>query len=299
MTQYNQLQQGLALIIKNIGNVSGMKLFYGAFKLDSDPAERKNLDDIESLAKGSGFDPFIQTRQQFAYWLIQSDLYLTNSNFKRDIFLKRFLSQRDKAEAELEKVKPDIAMLNNKLTKLQIHLQALEQYGKPINQLSTVKEIEDKISSNIEILEKGKPYQVLKVIRQIFFQSEKYIKVMDRWIGNKTLDYFASTPDVSIMVLTTEIDKTLAFQIVLKRINEERKNKIQIRKCDRKDFHDRYIITDKELWSLGPSLKDAGYKTWGTVTRADDEEKKDKINKKFDDLWGKSKEMELENNPFI
>lgn len=287
MAQYNQLQQGLALIIKNIGNVSGLKLFYNALKLDSDPAERKNLDDIESLAKGSGFDPFMQTRQQFAYWLIQSDLYLTNSNFERDIFLKRFLSQLDKAESELEKVKPDIAMLNNKLTQLQIYLQALEQYGKPINQLSTVKQIEDKISSNIEILEKGKPYEVLKVIRQIFSQSEKYIKVMDRWIGNKTLDYFASAPDVSIMILTTEIENTVAFETILKRINDERNNKIDIRKCDRKDFHDRYIITDKELWSLGPSLKDAGYKIWGTITRADDEEKRDKINQKFDDLWKK------------
>ena len=115
---------------------------------------------------------------------------------------------------------------------------------------------------------------------------------MDRWVSSKTFEYYATAPDIPIMTLTTEIDNSITLQIILKRLNEERENKIQIRVCDKKEFHDRYIITDKELWMVGPSLKDAGYKTWGTITRAEDSEKKEKINQKFDGIWENSKKFE-------
>lgn len=287
VANYIQLITDLDELLKNIGNVSGMKLLYNVIKQDSDKLQKQQFDQMESSFSHL-VDPFYQPRIFFTQWLIQSDLYLQYSNFEKDIFLKRFLKQRDKVENELEKKKPNTVIMTSYLSNLRMQLQALEQYGKRISLLSKSKKIESETSTNIEIFEKGKPYEALKVIGQIFCKSEKYIKLMDRWIGNKTLDYFVSTPNVSIMILTTEIENMVAFEIVLKRINDERNNKIEIRKCYRKDFHDRYIITDKELWSLGPSLKDAGYKTWGTITRADDEEKRDKINQKFDDLWEKS-----------
>ena len=287
MANYNQLIADLDEILKNVGNVSGMKLMYNAIKQDSDARQKQEFNQMESSFSHL-IDPFYQTKTFFTQWLIQSDVYLRNTNFEKNIFLKRFLKQREKTENELDKAKPETTVLNSLLTNLRMHLQALEQFEKRVNPLVTVKEIEDKTNSNIEILEQGKPYEVFKVIGKIFSQSEKYIKLMERWISIKTLDYFVSTRDVSIMILTTEIENTVAFETILKRINEERDNKIDIRKCDRKDFHDRYIITDKELWSLGPSLKDAGYKTWGTITRADDEEKRDEINQKFDDLWKKA-----------
>ena len=290
MSNYQHLLTNLDLLLNNVGNVSGIKLLYNAIKQDSE--QKRELEQMESSFSHL-VDPLYQTKTLFNQWLLQSDIYLKNSNFKKDIFLTRFLKQREKIEFELNKTKPNTTILNSLLTNLRMNLHALEQNGEHVNSLSVNnKELNNNLNSNIVILEQGKPYDVLSIISKIFSKSKKYIKVMDRWVSSKTFEYYATAPDIPIMTLTTQIDTTLELQIMLKRLNEERENKIQIRRCNKQDFHDRYIITDEELWSVGPSLKDAGYKTWGTITRAEDNEKKDEINQKFDEIWEKSRKFE-------
>ena len=103
---------------------------------------------------------------------------------------------------------------------------------------------------------------------------------MDKWVSDKTLEYFASAPEVPIKILTSVIDnkKRVQFQVMLNRINETRSNPIEVRICDPKEFHDRYIISGKELWVIGSSLKDVGYKNWTTLNRVEDGEKRKELN---------------------
>ena len=289
-TQYYQLLQYLDLIRQKVNNIHGLKFIYNLGKKIADPAEQEDLNLLESVAKPF-FDPFTESRQMFSQWVIQSDVYIENSNFSKDNFLKRFVKQRDKVENEFDKIKPNSTKLSEKIGQLRIQLDALEKHGKHVSQIPNLGKQSEPQTDNTMLIEKGKPFHALKQISQIFQSAKGPIKIMDKWISDKTLEFLISVPDVQIRILTSNIEEKsqIKFDILLRRINEERTNPIEVKKCDPKEFHDRYIITKNELWAIGGSLKDVGYKTWNTINKIDDEETRNEINNIFDLLWKSTK----------
>lgn len=284
--QYYQLAQALDVILQKVNGIHGLKFIYSAAKKSANRTEQADMNFLESIAKPF-FDPFTESRQMFTQWVIHSDVFITNSNFQKDSFLKRFIKQRDKVQTEFDKTKINSTKLAEKIGELRIHLDALEKHGKRV---AIVPHLQEKTTPQLDstiILEKGNTIYALKQVSNIFNNSKGFLKVMDKWVSDRTLEYFASVPEVPIKILTSNIDnkKRISFQVMLNRINETRSTSIEVRICNPKEFHDRYIITGKELWIIGSSLKDAGYKNWTTLNRLEDNEKRKELNKIFDKLW--------------
>ena len=284
-----QLIQTLDLIIQRVNKFYTSKSLWNLGKvLDSNDVAA--MRDIESLEKNS--DIYSEIHQLFTNWVIQSDIYISNSNFQKDSFLSRFIKQRNKTEREMGKEKINIVKLLTTVSELKTHVVALEQHGKR-KKPKIPKSPKDKSlkteSQNTVRLEKGKKVDILKQVSKILNNSTKFIKIMDNWIGLRTLDYLTSIPDIPVMVLTSDIGKKrVEFETLLRRINEERSKPIEIRTCRPKDFHDRHIINGKELWMIGSSLKDAGYTNSTLLTEIKDKYQRDEINKTFDVLWKNS-----------
>ena len=287
-TQYYQLIQELDVILQKVNNIHTLKFGWNLGKKLLDSTEIVDTKMLESF--GKFLDPFTESRQMFTQWLIQSDVFITNSNFQKDVFLKRFVKQRDKVQTEFEKTKVNSTKLTEKIGELRIHLDALQQHGK---QIVITPKLQKKVPLQLDstiILEKGKTVEILRRVSEVFNSSTKFLKVMDNWIGAKTLEYFTSLPEIPVKILTSNIKKNdlVSFQVMLNRINETRSNPIEVRLCEPKEFHDRYAINGKELWMIGASLKDVGYKTWTTINKINDEDQRQEINKIFDVLWRKS-----------
>ena len=293
-TQYYQLIYGIDAMLQKVNDMHKLRFIYRSAKKSVNRNELNDLNFLESIAKPF-FDPYAENRQIFAHWMIQSDIYITNSRFEKDRFLKRFLKQCDKVQIEFDKVKINSAKLIEKIEELRIHLDALEQHGKRIDITPKLQKIEARQSENSIILEKGKTAKILKQVSEVFNNSTKFLKVMDKWVGVKTLEYFIAVPDVPVRILTSNIEKKsqLEFQVLLKRINETRSNPIDVHLCDPKEFHDRYIINGEELWMIGSSLKDVGYKNWTTLNRITGIEKRKELDKIFNRLWKKSIMIDL------
>ena len=292
--QYYQLVQTLDLILQKTNNLHGLRFFYSAAKKSANRTEKEDMNLLESIAKPF-FDPYAESRQIFTQWIIQSDVFVTNSKFEKDNFLKRFLKQRDKVQTEFDKTKINSIKLTEKIGELRIHLDALQQHGKRVNITPKLQKIEPIPSDNTIILQKGKTVEILRQISEVFNNSTRFLKVMDNWVGVRTLEYFTAIPDIQVKILTSNIEKKnqVEFHVMLKRINETRSNPIEVRLCEPKEFHDRYVIGGKELWMIGSSLKDVGYKNWTTINRINDNEQRKELNKIFDGLWKKSTVFDL------
>lgn len=287
--QYGQLVQSLDVILQKVVDVHKLRFIYNFAKKSGSRAEQDDLGLLESIAKPF-IDPYIDSRQLFTQWIIYSDIYVTNSNYTKDAFLKRFIKQRDKVQTEFDKSRPDSKKLMMKVGELRIHLDALEQNGKRAVKTANMPEKSTPQLDNTIILEKGKTVDILRQVSDILNASTGFLKVMDKWVSDRTLDYFASAPEIPIRILTSNIDtkRLVPFQVMLNRINETRQNKIEVRACSPSEFHDRYIITEKDLWIIGSSLKDVGYKNWTTINRSGDGKKRKELSEIFDKLWSGS-----------
>lgn len=282
--QYHQLAQIIDIILQKVNGIHVLKFGWNLGKKILDDVDVQDMNLLESVGTPF-FDPYIESRQMFVQCVIQSDVYITNSNFTNDTFLKRFVKQRDKVQTKFDKTKPNSTKLTEKIGELRVHLDALEQHGRRVSTVPSLNEPEPPNETTTKLIAKGKPFDAIRQVAQILETSKDSIKIMDRYVSEKTLEFLATAPDVQIKIITTTIESQIKFDIFLRRINEERTNPIKVKICDSKEYHDRYIITKKEVWSIGGSLKDVGYKTWSTINKIDDEDIKKEVNNIFDRLW--------------
>jgi hypothetical protein len=282
---YHTIAALLNEIIRIANNLQLGGLLYNAWKNDQGSA-KSDIKVVESL--GTIVDVFSGLRNMFTQFVIEGDLFV--ENFAIDNFLKRFLSTRDKVQNELDKKKPDMPYLATLLSQLKLHLDALQNYGKPSSSEKPESRIQQSEIPDVIILEKGKPAQALADIERIFHNAKSCVKIMDKWVSDKTLEFLFSSSQIPIRILTSVIEEKSAarFYTLYRRMREERGENIEVRKCSPQEFHDRYIITGDELWMLGPSLKDASYKNWGTITRIKDEARRKEIEDTFDAIWKRS-----------
>jgi hypothetical protein len=187
---------------------------------------------------------------------------------------KRLLSRLDKAQ-EGVRVKTRVNATKKLLTSLKSKTLV---YNSDIPTM-TPKEA---------VLAPGSPFQGLLQLTNVFNSVTEYVKICDPWADLKTLELFLSIPkNVEIKFLTENTggkSKANRFKRACKAFQEEHPG-FEIRKGQ--GLHDRFILTAKQGWSVGSSLKDFG-KDFTALTPLSDGVKKD-TEKIFDELWRKAR----------
>jgi len=139
------------------------------------------------------------------------------------------------------------------------------------------------------IVPSGKPFTGSIKLKEILKDSQGYVKIIDPYVDETTLELLLDVPnDLSIKLLTAQIGgdgKERRFRRKCQMFKEERP-KFEIRKCDPKLFHDRFILTQIQGWNIGTSLKDVGKKM--SMIKEMTVQTKHEVEKMFDQTWVKS-----------
>lgn len=287
---YSLKQTGYA-IFQEINKISGMVGLYRISKPFLHPQDQRNLSDWEK-AIGPAVDILYNVRNAFIEWSAQCDLEL--SNYKRTPQVRAFEREKNGVKRLLEKKKADYSILATKMRGTMLALEVVERTA-----IKKDLKLEEKVpASAVEVItvEKAQPFTTLKRVEGIFQNAVGYVKIMDKWAGERTLDFVWKIPaGIPVMVLTSVIqEKSKAkFQVAYERIIKERSGGLEIRRCEPSELHDRCILTQNELWISGPSLKDLGITKWGIVAKIGDVAKKVEIEKKFDELWKSGRPLDL------
>lgn len=285
---FASLRQSGNVILQEINRIGGLVTIYRLGKPLLSSGEQRGLNDLEQTF-GSIIDPLTNIRNLFIQWNAQCDLEL--SNYKRTQQVRNFEREKNGVRKLLEKKnKPDYSML---LSRMQGTLLALELVERTSvrNELSP----EFKVPTgaiDVITVEKAQPFAALKRVESIFQSANSYVKIMDKYVGEHTLDFVWKVPtQIPVSILTSIIQKKPQFDAAHKRILKERQGGLEIRICEPSELHDRYIITQNEFWQSGPSLKDLGITKWGILAKIGNITTKAEIEKKFDDLWKSSKQF--------
>lgn len=140
------------------------------------------------------------------------------------------------------------------------------------------------------VLHPGSPYLSWLKIGEILKPSKIYVKIIDPYATEETLQHLLHTNEkVNLRFITAFSFKRQSYKPIFyaacKQFKKERQ-KFSAVECSSTDIHDRYFINEKEVWMMGPSIKNAGTK-FGTIARIDDSQGKREIMQFFDDLWSK------------
>lgn len=87
-------------------------------------------------------------------------------------------------------------------------------------------------------------------------QSKKRIILIDNYVDESILILFSKTK-FKVIIYTKNITNQL--QLDLKKYNQQYDN-IEIKEI--KNFHDRFLVIDEEIYHFGASLKDLGKKVF-------------------------------------
>ena len=144
------------------------------------------------------------------------------------------------------------------------------------------------------LLQPGKPFSAQKVLRAMLAGAGRYVKILDPWVNDRSLDPLLDVKNgVEIRFLCSltgggEKERRLARSV--KNLQVE-KPTFSLRKAKREEMHDRWIITDKGIWSLSQSMKDIGRRETIAFIASHSKQMKKKVESFFDTLWEKAIEI--------
>jgi len=223
---------------------------------------------------------------QFDPWLESVKSFLSNiSIWKRDLkepnsqqLIKSFDLIYEYARLET-RIRQALAILKGISNKPLI-------YNKDIPQKPPKEEVKELI------LPPGSPYTGFRKMEDLLKEAKGYIKIIDPYVDEETLDLLLDVPkEISILILTEFIggeDKEKRFIKLCQKFKAERP-KFNIRKCGPRLIHDRFILTHGKGWSIGTSIKDIGKKLSMIAELSDNA--RGRIETLFDELWNKSKDI--------
>lgn len=225
--------------------------------------------------------------RQLMSWLENMKSFLsTISIWKRNLKEPNSHQLTGRLEKVLEYVKPE-TKIKRAIINLRGFSNKLLIYNKDIPKKSTKIEVVDEI-----LLPPGSPYTGFRKIEGLLNEASGYIKIIDPYVDEETLDILLSTPkSIPILLLaayTGGKKKGKRFIRLCQRFKAEKPN-FEIRKCGPKVIHDRFILTQRKGWNVGTSLKDIG-KRLSSITRLSDT-LRTKAEKVFDDLWNHSESL--------
>lgn len=133
------------------------------------------------------------------------------------------------------------------------------------------KQLESSTLGNAAIFFMGTFYDAKSFVGDLVAKANESLILIDDYVSKATLDILRGRKDgVSITIYTTSKprNKDRLSENEIKDFNKQY-GKLEVKSDD--TFHDRFLIIDnKELYSIGASLKDAGSKTFA-INRMDDE----------------------------
>ena len=133
------------------------------------------------------------------------------------------------------------------------------------------KRFEVSTPGNAAIFFMGTFYDAKSFVGDLVAKANESLVLIDDYVSKATLDILRGRKDgVSITIYTTSKprNKDRLSENEIKDFNNQY-GKLEVKSDD--TFHDRFLIIDnKELYSIGASLKDAGSKTFA-INRMDDE----------------------------
>ncbi len=153
-------------------------------------------------------------------------------------------------------------------------------------------EIPETIHEEI-ILNPGEPESALLEIRKRLGSARKFVNIIDPYIGQITLDLLLSVAeDVPIKVITAYTGGKNVGRFIreCRNFKKERPTFV-IRKCDPSLIHDRFILTDSNVWNVGTSIKDVG-KSLSMIKQLTPTNRS-KMHRFFEDLWRDSIVLDL------
>ena len=147
---------------------------------------------------------------------------------------------------------------HNTFQRLHIIETKLLEHDNILNSLETTK-------PKVGIFFNGEFFDSYVFIIDLIKQAKTEIILIDNYISEKTLDLFKNKiKEVKVTIYTKAITKELLE--IKSKFNQQYGN-LEIKKFTKS--HDRFLLLDKQVYHIGSSLKDIGYK-WTAFSRMDD-----------------------------
>lgn len=114
---------------------------------------------------------------------------------------------------------------------------------------------EDSVSSTSPaVYDSTTPFQSVRALQKVFEEATTSIKIVDNYIGPKTLDYLISVPEIPIQIIAEQDKFERGFQTAYEAFKQEYNSTIQIADGGKK-FHGRFIIADDNGYLIDHSIK--------------------------------------------
>ena len=159
--------------------------------------------------------------------------------------------------------------------------------------LKTVKDlIGESIGVKTWLIEAGRVYSGKKLLQEILYNNiGSYVKLCDPYVSARTLDFLSNIDKkCKVSILTQTIENKGNFERELKDfIKEFPLIEIEVKIYSTSALHDRYLITDDSVWSIGSSLKDLGKKD--TIVSKLGDEIKFALQETFEKRWQESQPL--------
>ena len=143
------------------------------------------------------------------------------------------------------------------------------------------------------VIEAGKVYSGKKLLQEIVRPHVgSFLKICDPYLGARTLDFINDIDHkCKVKLLTQTVENKGNFQRELKDFQREYPDiEVAVRVYSKSTLHDRYMISDGSVWSIGSSLKDLGNKD--TIVTRLGEEVEFALEEMFERRWQESTPLE-------
>ena len=132
-----------------------------------------------------------------------------------------------------------------------------------------------------EIVEpEAKPFDAYQQIGKILSLATREVKIIDPYVDERLfpLYFHGLPPNVNLRILTKRMLNK--FKIVAEKFKIQKSN-FEVRRST--EIHDRYLIIDQRVWTIGQSIKDAGIKPLYII----EIQNVKTVEKMFYDLWAR------------
>lgn len=162
----------------------------------------------------------------------------------------------------------------------------LEQFHLAYNNLKLDLTLNDEESTR-EYFSENSQFSIQKLISEFLVQSKDSIWVYDAYMDVKIIHELEIVKACDIKLLTIDKPNMLFFQRLEAFQKQFQNKKIEVRGCQNKQCHDRYLIIDtKRILHCGASLKHAG----DTASNVHEMQNSEEVRKMISDyeLWWES-----------
>ncbi len=140
--------------------------------------------------------------------------------------------------------------VNNRINRIEDNVERLAE---KVNEIDL--QLKTDLPPNQGVFFDGQIFDAYAFVNDLLRTAEKNVILIDNYIDDTVLTLFGKYPDLKFKIITRKISKQL--QLDINKYNEQYGN---LETEISKQFHDRFLIIDKQTYHIGASLKDLGKK---------------------------------------